>query len=137
VADFETLKTLVGCTYEGQDDIGWRIRRENRPIGVIENLGEGLSFATYFASIGHRVAKLGVFKPPKQWVSGPNPTHVKHLNGTCHHPHVLPTLRTTCWDKKRPHVVLPISGEFTSHSVKKSGAPESGYANKSGMGRKP
>jgi hypothetical protein len=40
------------------------------------------------------------FNPPKLWFSGPNPTHVKHLNGTCHHTHVLPCLRTTCSDHK-------------------------------------
>jgi hypothetical protein len=32
----------------------------------------------------------GVFKPPKLWVSGPNPTGVKHLNSTCYHSHFLP-----------------------------------------------
>jgi hypothetical protein len=63
-------------------------------------LRDGLSFATLFARIGHRTAKLGFFMPPKRWVSGPDPTHVKHLNGTYHHTLVLPCLRTTCWDHK-------------------------------------
>jgi hypothetical protein len=63
-------------------------------------LGEGLPFATLFARIGHRTAKLGFYKPRKLYVSGPYPTHVKHLNGTCHHTHVLPCLRTTFWDHK-------------------------------------
>jgi hypothetical protein len=70
------------------------------------------------------------------WFSGPNPTHVKHFNGTYHHTYVFPCWRTTCWIKKTARCAAAILEVFTYQSVENPKC-ESGYAKKSGMGRKP
>jgi hypothetical protein len=64
------------------------------------------------------------------------PPHVMHFNRTCHHTHVLPCLRTPCWRKLCRR--FP-SGVLTSQSEENpnSGAPELGYAQKSGHGPSP
>jgi hypothetical protein len=61
------------------------------PAGEELELGWGEGFHLHLTLIGSDTGRqsYAFLSLPSSAFSGPNPTHVKHLNGTCGHTHVL------------------------------------------------